>query len=126
MTENLADDAVPAGRVRRIAFTVVAAIAAFLTGVLTIGSLGMIVGGERPDGAAMTSDDRLAFLAHVPWLALGWCAAFVALLWQAGRRPAAYQQAVAMLVGLYLGGIVLARESDPVFYGGFGVVLLSL
>ena len=72
--------------------------------VLTIGSLGMIVGGERPDGVAITADDRLAFLVHVPWLALGWCAAFVALLWQADRRPAAYQQAIAMLVGLYLGG----------------------
>jgi hypothetical protein len=126
MTENPAQDVVPAGRARRIAFTVVAAIAAFLTGVLTIGTLGLIVGGQRPDGAALTPDDRLAYLVHAPWLALGWCAAFVALLWQAGRRPAAYQQALAMLVGLYLGGIVLARESDPVFYLGFGVVLLLL
>ena len=31
-----------------------------------------------------------------------------------------------MLVGLYLGGLVLARENDPVFYIGFGVVLLLL
>jgi hypothetical protein len=126
MTDNPAQDVAPAGRARRIAFTVVAAIAAFLTGVLTIGSLGMIVSGQRPDGAAMTPDDRLAFLIHAPWLALGWCAAFVAMLWQAGHRPAAYQQGVAMLAGLYLGGLVLARENDPVFYVGFGVVLLLL
>jgi hypothetical protein len=126
MTENPIQDAAPAGRARRIAFTLVAAVAAFLTLMLTVGSLGLIVGGERPDGAAVTADDRLGYLVHVPWLALGWCAAFVAMLWQAARRPAAYQQAVAMLVGLYLGGIVLARESDPIFYVGFGIVLLLL
>jgi hypothetical protein len=126
MTENPAQDAVPAGRARRIAFTVVAAVAAFLTTVLTIGSLGLIVSGVRPDGADLTPDDRLAFLVHVAWLALGWGAAFVAMLWQASRRPAAYQQALAMLVGLYLGGLVLARENDPVFYVGFGVVLILL
>ena len=28
-----------------------------------------------------------------------------------------------MLAGLYLGGLVLARENDPVFYIGFGVVV---
>jgi hypothetical protein len=116
----------PAGRARRVAFTVVATIATFLTFVLTIGSLGMIVGGESPEGAPLGADERLAFLVHLPWLALGWCAAFVAMLWQAARRPAAYQQAVAMLAGLYLSGLVLARENDPVFYVGFGVVVLLL
>ena len=126
MTENRTPDAAPAGRARRIAFTVIAAIAAFLTLVRTLGSFGMIVGGARPDGAPMGPDDRLAFLVHVPWLALGWCAAFIAMLWQADRRPAAFQQAVAMLAGLYLAGIVLARESDPIFYLGFGVVVLLL
>lgn len=126
MTDNPIPEAISAGRGRRIAFTVLAAIAAFLTLVLTIGSLGMIVGGERPDGIPVTADDRLAFLVHVPWLALGWCAAFVAMLGEAARRPAAFQQVVAMLVGLYLGGLVLARESDPIFYVGFGVVVLLL
>ncbi len=126
MTENPTQDAVPAGRARRIAFTVVAAVATLLTSVLTIGALGLIVSGQRPDGVAVTPDDRLAYLVHVPWLALGWGAAFVALLWQAARRPAAYQQALAMGVGLYVGGLVLARESDPTFYVGFGVVLLLL
>lgn len=126
MTENLAQDAAPAGRARRIGFTVVAALAAFLTAALTVGSLGQIVGGVDPDGAPLTPDGRLVMLIHVPWLAFGWCAAFVAMLWQAHRRPAAYQQAVAMLAGLYLGGLALARENDPVFYIGFGVVLLVL
>jgi hypothetical protein len=125
LTRNTSQDAAPAGRTRRVTFTVVTAIAAFLTGALTIGSLGQIVGGEAPDGAAMTPDDRLVALVHVPWLALGWSAAFVALLWQARRRVAPYQQVVAMLVGLYVGGL-LARLSDPVFYIGFGVVVLVL
>ena len=130
MTENIAQDvpqeAAPAGRARRVAFTVVAAVAAFLTAALTVGSLGQVVGGVDPEGAALTEDGRLAALVHVPWLALGWCAAFLAMLWHAERRPAAYQQALAMLVGLYLGGLVLARESDPIFYLGFGVVMLLL
>ena len=126
MTENIVQDAAPAGRARRIAFTTVAAVAALLTAVLTIGSLGLLVGGERPDGIPITADDRLSYVVHLPWLALGWSAAFVAMLWQAARRPAAYQQAVAMGVGLLVVGLVLARESDPVFYGGFGVVLLLL
>jgi hypothetical protein len=126
MTENLARDPAPAGRARRIAFTVVAAIAAFLMAYLTIGSLGLLVSGAMPDGAQLTPDDRLAFLVHVPWLALGWGAAFVALIWQAARRPAAYQQALAMGASLYLGGLVLARESDPTFYIGFGVILVLL
>lgn len=126
MTDNLAQDDAPVGRARRIAFTVVAAVAALLTTVLTIGSLGLIVAGERPDGVPVTADDRLAYLVHVPWLALGWCAAFVALLWQAERRVAVYQQTVAMLAGLYLGGLVLARENDPIFYVGFGLVVLLL
>jgi hypothetical protein len=125
MTENRTSDAAPAGRARRITFTVVAAIAAFLVAVLTLGSFGLIVGGERPDGVPLTPDDRLAYLVHVPWLALGWGAAFVALLWRAAHRPAAYQQALAMAVGLYLTGL-LAREPDPIFYIGFGVVLLLL
>ncbi|CCG03043.1 membrane protein of unknown function [Blastococcus saxobsidens DD2] len=125
MTENLAQDAAPAGRARRVSFTVVAAIAALLTGVLTVGSLGQLVGGVTPDGSPMTADGRLVALVHVPWLALGWCAAFVALLWQARQRVAPYQQAVAMLGGLYIGGL-LARLSDPVFYVGFGVVVLLL
>jgi hypothetical protein len=126
MTENPNQDTAPVGRARRIVFTVVAAIAALLTGLLTVGSLGQVVGGLTPDGGPMTPDGRLATLVHVPWLALGWCAAFVAMLWQAHRRVAAYQQTVAMLAGLYLGGIVLARANDPVFYVGFGVVVLSL
>jgi hypothetical protein len=129
MTENLTPapaDGVPAGRARRIAFRAVAAIAALLTCLLSFGPLGQIVAGTGPDGDPLTPDDRLALLVHVPWLALGWCAAFVALLWQAQRRIAAYQQAVAMLAGLYLGGLVLARESDPVFYVGFGVVVALL
>jgi hypothetical protein len=126
MTDNLVLDAAPAGRARRIAFTAVAAVAALLTSMLTIGTLGVLVGGERPDGLPQAPDDRLAYVVHLPWLALGWGAAFVALLWQAARRPAAYQQAIAMGVGLYVGGLVLARESDPIFYIGFGVVLLLL
>ena len=126
MTDISAQDVAPAGRVRRTAFSAVAGIAAALTFLLTVASLGMIVGGERPDGSPATADDRLALLVHVPWLALGWCAAFVALLWQARRRIAAYQQTVAMLAGLYLVGLVLAREDDPVFYVGFGVVVLLL
>ena len=126
MTETPVPDATPAGRARRIAFTVVALLAAFLTSVLTLGSLGLIVAGETPDGVPLTADDRLAFLVHVAWLALGWGAAFVASIWGAARRPAAYQQALAMGVGLYLVGLVLARENDPVFYVGFGVVLLLL
>jgi hypothetical protein len=116
----------PAGRAGRIAFTVVAAIAAFLMAFLTIGSVGQLVGGRTPEGAPLTPDERLAFLVHTPWLALGWGAAFVALLWHAARRPAAYQQALAMGVSLYLTGLVLAGESDPIFYVGFGVVLVLL
>jgi hypothetical protein len=126
MTENRTQDAAPAGRARRIAFTVIAAIGALLTGLLTVGTLGQLVGGVTGDGAEMTADGRLATLLHVPWLALGWCAAFMAMLWQAHRRVAAYQQAVAMLAGLYIGGIVIGRENDPVFYLGFGVVVLAL
>jgi hypothetical protein len=116
----------PVGRARRTAFTTVAAIAALLTALLSLGTLGQIVSGVGPDGGPLTPDARLALLVHVPWLALGWCAAFVALLWRAHHRVAAYQQAVAMLAGLYLGGLVLARESDPVFYIGFGVVVVAL
>jgi len=126
MTDTPLDVPASAGRARRIAFTVVAVLAAFLTSVLTLGSLGLIVAGETPDGVPLTADARLALLVHVPWLALGWGAAFVASIWRAARRPAAYQQALAMGVGLYLGGLVLARENDPVFYVGFGVVLLLL
>jgi hypothetical protein len=126
MTENLAPDDAPAGRVRRVAFTVVSAIAALLMAFLTVGSLGLVVAGEGPDGVPITPDDRLAYLVHVPWLALGWGAAFVASLWRTAERPAAYQQAIAMGGSLYLGGLVLARENDPVFYLGFGVVLLLL
>ena len=125
MTDELTS-AAPVARVRRIAFTVVAALAAFLITVLTIGTLGLRIVAERPDGLPVTPDDRLAYLVHLPWLALGWGAAFVALLWNATARVAAYQQALAMAVGLYLGGLVLARESDPVFYIVFGVVLLLL
>lgn len=126
MTDNSTYDLAPAGRVRRIAFAAVAAVAASLISVLTLGTFGLIVGGQRPDGVPLTADDRLAYLVHVPWLALGWGAAFVAMLWRADRRPAAYQQALAMGVGLYLGGLVVARESDPVFYVGFGMVLVLL
>lgn len=125
MTDNLPAPA-PVGRARHLAFTAVAAIAALLTALLSLGPLGQIVAGVGPQGDELVADDRLALLVHVPWLALGWCAAFVAMLWQAHRRIAAYQQAVAMLAGLYLGGIVLARESDPIFYVGFGVVVLAL
>jgi hypothetical protein len=115
-----------AGRVRRIAFTTVAAIASLLTALLSFGPFGQVMAGVGPDGDPLTADHRLALLVHVPWLALGWCAAFVSMLWQAHRRVAAYQQTVAMLVGLYLSGLVLAQESDPVFYVGFGGVVLAL
>ena len=126
MTDTRPQDIARAGRARRTAFRIVAAIAAFLTAGLTVGSFGQLVGGVDPAGAPLTPDWRLALLIHVPWLALGWCAAFVAMLWRADHRPAAYQQALAMLAGLYLAGLVLAHESDPVFYVGFGTVLLLL
>lgn len=115
----------PAGKPRRIAFTLVAAFAAILTSILTMGSLGLLVGDELPDGSGLTPDGRLAILVHVPWLALGWCGAFVAMLWQTPQRIAAFQQAVAMGICLAIGG-ALAREQDLVFYVGFGAVLLLL
>ncbi len=106
-----------AGRTRRIGFSALAAVAATLTGLLTIGSTEQLFSPDQTDG------DRYAAFAHIPWLALGWCAAFAVMVRGAARRPAAMQQALAMLVGLYLGGLVLARESDPVFYLGFGTVV---
>lgn len=106
-----------AGRARRIGFSALAAVAAILTGLLTIGSTGELFSPGQSEG------DRYAAFAHIPWLALGWCAAFVVMVRGTARRPAAMQQVLAMLAGLYLGGMVLARESDPVFYLGFGIVV---
>ncbi len=105
-----------AGKARRIGFSALAAVAATLTGLLTVGSTEQLFAAEA-DG------DRYAAFAHIPWLALGWCAAFAVMVRGAAARPAAMQQVLAMLAGLYLGGLVLARESDPVFYIGFGVVV---
>jgi hypothetical protein len=108
-----------ARRARTIAFYAVAGLATLLTAFLTVGSvLGLL--------EATNADERIAFLAHLPWLGLGYCAAFAALLRHPAARPAAWQQAAAAAVAMYLGGLVLARESDPVFYIGFGVVLLLL
>ncbi|CAN5899212.1 hypothetical protein BH20ACT6_BH20ACT6_16060 [soil metagenome] len=109
------------GRVRRGALTVLAAIAALLTALLSVGALELLLGGGSSDG------ERLAGLAHLPWLALGWSAAFLALVWRAERRPAALQQVLAMLVGMYVGGMLLAPgEDDWVFVIGFGVVVAGL
>lgn len=105
------------GRGRRVTFRVVAAVATLLTLLLTFGTTVPLLTQDLSDG------ERLAALAHAPWLGLGWCAAFAALVWRPRRWPAAMQQAVAMLAGLYLGGIVIARENDPVFYVGFGLVV---
>jgi hypothetical protein len=110
----------PPGRARRTAFTAVAALATLLTLLLTVATVAGLFGAEASDG------DRLATVAHLPWLALGWCAGFAAMLRGAARRPAAMQQAVAMLLGLYLTGMVLTGEDDPVFYVGFGVVVVAL
>lgn len=109
-----------ASAARRIGFGVVAAIATLLTLFLTIGSIGQLLSAELSDG------ERLAFLTHVPWLGLGWCAGFAVMIRGAARRPAAMQQSLAMLACLYLGGMVITREDDPVFYVGFGVVLTLL
>lgn len=106
-----------AGQARRIGFGTVAAIAATLTALLTIGTT------ENLLTPGLTEGERYAALAHLPWLALGWCAAFAAMIRGAAHRPAAMQQVLAMLACLYLGGMVLARENDPVFYLGFGAVV---
>ncbi len=108
------------GRARRVGFRTVAAIAALLTLLLTVGSTERLFDPDLSDG------NRLSFAAHVPWLALGWCAAFVAMLWRPRATPAALQQALAMLTCLYAGGMVIGRDSDPVFYLGFGGVLALL
>lgn len=109
-----------AGRTARlIAFYAVAGLATLLTAFLTVGSVLGLLDTTDPD-------ERIAFVAHLPWLGLGYCAAFAALLRRPGSRPAAWQQAAAAAVAMYLGGLVLAGESDPVFYIGFGVVLLLL
>lgn len=115
----MTDTQTSGGRPRRVAFRCVAGLATLLTGLLTIGATEQLLGG------ALSGDERLAFLAHVPWLALCFCAGFAAMLWRPAAWPAAYQQVLAVAGTMYLGG-ALARENDPVFYGGFGVVLLSL
>lgn len=104
---------------RTIAFYAVAGLATLLTALLTVGSVLGLLDVTDPD-------ERIAFLTHLPWLGLGYCAAFAALLRRPASRPAAWQQAAASAAAMYLGGLVLARESDPVFYIGFGVVLLLL
>lgn len=109
----------PAGRARTIAFYGVAGLATLLTAFLTVGSVLGLLESTEPD-------ERIAFLTHLPWLALGYCAAFAALLRRPGSRPAAWQQAAASALAMYVGGLVLSQESDPVFYIGFGVVLLLL
>jgi hypothetical protein len=111
--------ATAAGRARAVGFYAVAGIAALLTALLTIGSTSELFAADR------TPDERLAFIAHLPWLGLCFCAAFVAMLWKPRRRPAAYQQALAGTVGMYVAGF-LAREADPIFYVGFGTVLILL
>lgn len=108
-----------ARRAKTVTFYVVAGIAALLTGLLTVGSTVELTSASDPDL-------RLALIAHLPWLGLCWCAAFAAMLRHPARRPAAYQQALATVVGLYVGGLLLARENDPIFYIGFGVVLILL
>ncbi|MGI8949633.1 MAG: hypothetical protein ACR2FV_16985 [Ornithinimicrobium sp.] len=109
------------GRVRRGALTVLAAIAALLTALLTVGAF------EKMLAADSSSGDRFAALPHAPWLALGWSAAFLALVWRAQHHPAGLQQVLAMLVGLYVGGTLLAPgEDDWVFVIGFGVVAAGL
>ena len=105
------------GRPRRIGFRVLAGVGALLTGLLTIGSLETLLSPDSSDGV------RMATVPHLPWLALGWCAAFATMLVGGGRVPAAMQQALAMLATLYLGALLPPRESDPVFYLGFGVVV---
>jgi hypothetical protein len=70
---------------RRIAFGAVAGLATLLTLFLTIGTVSSLVGPDQSAG------DRLALLAHVPWLGLGWCAAFAALIWGGARRAGAVQ-----------------------------------
>jgi hypothetical protein len=109
----------PAQRARAVAFYAVAGLATALTAFLTVGSVLGLLESTGPD-------NRIAFLTHLPWLALGYCAAFAALLYRPGARPAAWQQAAANALAMYLGGLVLAQESDPVFYVGFGTVLLLL
>lgn len=47
------------------------------------------------------------------------------MLRRPARRPAAYQQALAAALSMYVGGAVTG-EDDPVFYVGFAVVLLVL
>lgn len=111
--------ATAASRARAAGFYTVAGIAALLTALLTIGSASELF------AAGKTPDERLAFVAHLPWLGLCFCAAFAAMLRRPRRRPAAYQQALAGTVGMYVAGL-LAREPDPVFYVGFGTVLLLL
>ncbi len=106
-----------AHRARTVAFYAVAGIATLLTTFLTIGSVLGLLEARGPD-------ERIAFLAHLPWLGLCYTAAFAAMLWRPAQRPAAWQQAAATAVAMYLAGLVLAREADPVFYIGFGVVLL--
>lgn len=110
----------PPGRVRRIAFTAVAVLATLLTLLLTVATVSALTDTAAPAAS------RFATVAHLPWLALGWCAGFAAMVRGAARRPAAMQQAVAMLLGLYVTGLVLTGEDDPVFYIGFGVVVVTL
>jgi hypothetical protein len=109
----------PAQRARTVAFYAVAGLATALTAFLSVGSVFGLLEATSPD-------ERIAFVAHLPWLGLGYCAAFAALLRRPASRAAAWQQAAAAAVAMYLGGLVLARESDPVFYIGFGVVLALL
>jgi hypothetical protein len=108
-----------AHRARTIAFYVVASIATLLTTFLTVGSVLGLLEATDPDG-------RIAFIAHLPWLGLGFALAFAVMLRRPARRPAAWQQAAASAGAMYLAGLVLARESDPIFYVGFGAVLLLL
>jgi hypothetical protein len=107
------------GRLRAAAFYTVAGIATFLTAGLTFGSAGELLDPTR------STDEHVVFVAHTPWLGLCFCAAFAAMLWRPRRRPAAFQQAAASTLGMYVAGF-LAREQDPVFYIGFGTVLLLL
>ena len=108
-----------ARRTRSIAFYAVAGIATLLTGLLTVGAVAAVLGGGLSD------DGMVAAVAHVPWLALCYCAAFASMLFHPARRPAAFQQALATAASMYVGGAITSVD-DPVFFIGFAVVLLTL
>ncbi|HZI96005.1 MAG TPA: hypothetical protein VFD41_00615 [Actinomycetales bacterium] len=108
-----------ARRTRSVVFYAVAGVATLLTALLTVGATGSLFAGNLSD------DGFIAAVAHIPWLALCYCAAFATMLRRPARRPAAYQQALATAVSMYVGALV-AGENDPILFIGFGVVLVTL